>query len=303
MGACAMPIESSHNAAELGELTASGNPPIKLASLADVVRHVMRIDSLPLRPAARRVIDALEAADPLPDLYLTCRADYAAPVAVDYLVRKGQAAVEKNRAVVRSCTNWSTDWGQPGAVPAVTYQRRSTRPAAAVAERRGVPGLLAELREAWAQDATGPDALNLPRHARIAMRDDVAQALFCPVPAVELKACIAELPAAVPADALPPVSLQIPANPPSDLFNALSGLPSDEEVLRELEKLTQKRNRKTTAVLVEKYGVSADTIQRAAKRAKKARQAEKQAAAVPSSVFHLASKVTKATGKKGAARP
>ena len=73
-------FKSSHDVARLGVLTANGEPPRRLASLADLVRHMVcceGLPDLPLRAAAAKVLDTLAAADPQPDLYLTNPVDPA----------------------------------------------------------------------------------------------------------------------------------------------------------------------------------------------------------------------------------
>lgn len=133
-----MSIESNHNTDELGPLTAGGNPPVQLVSLADLVRHVMKSAGpphLPLRAAATKVIDTLEHLPTLPSLYLTERADFARAVTPDLLVRQGK-------------------------------------------EQRGPLGLLAVLRDAWVTHAKGPEVLSATPLARLAMREEVAKYLF-----------------------------------------------------------------------------------------------------------------------------
>ena len=135
-----MVIESKHDAHQLGPLVAGGNPTVPLASLADLVRHVMSAggqDSVPLRAAATRVLDALQSLDPAPVLYLTERGDYALPIA-------------------------------PECCPAIDARAELAAPA----------DFLAALRRVWATDACSPDVLCQAPWARLAMRNDLAAELF-----------------------------------------------------------------------------------------------------------------------------
>lgn len=170
-------FKSSHDAAALGVLTADGEAPIKLASLADLVRHVMRHKGppyLPLRAAASKVLDSVAADCPLPDLYLTDPADFACLITPETLFRAGRAE-RKSGTKPQFKTGWSaTSWGAGQS----QYREVPVPKQAAIAERRGVGGMLAELSEAWCINAKTVADLDKGRPARVALRYDVAAALF-----------------------------------------------------------------------------------------------------------------------------
>ena len=173
-------FESSHDVATLGPLTAAGNPPRKLASLADLVRHMIcceGLPDLPSRAAAAKVLDTLAAADPQPDLYLTDPVDFACPITPETVLRVGRAERAAGTAHKFKGVNggWTaTDW-RPGQSQ---YRDVKILKQSAIAERRGVPGLLDELREAWCINARSVADLDKGRPALAAMLHDVAAALF-----------------------------------------------------------------------------------------------------------------------------
>ena len=184
MGACAMTklFQSNHDAVVLGVLTADGDQPRKLASLADLVRHMICCEGLfdlPFAVAAAKVLDKLATADPLPGLYLTKRPGYATPVAADLLVCRGREAKKANVGEVRGRSNWVTDLGHSH--EAAPRHKLVLKPEVfARAERRGVPGLLDELREAWRiipRSRGGLEKVWL-NPARVAMDYDVAKEMF-----------------------------------------------------------------------------------------------------------------------------
>ena len=172
-------FESSHDVATLGPLTAAGNPRRKLASLADLVRHMIcceGLPDLPLRAAAAKVLDTLAAADPQPDLYLTDPAYFACPITPETVLRAGRAErAACTIAKYKDKGRWSaTSWGENQS----QYQHKKVSKRPAIAERRGVPGLLDELREAWCSSAKSVADLDKVEHARVAMLYDAAAALF-----------------------------------------------------------------------------------------------------------------------------
>ena len=180
-------FESSHDVATLGPLTAAGNPRRKLASLADLVRHMIcceGLPDLPSRAAAAKVLDTLAAADPLPDMYRTDPGTFARPITHETVLRAGR--VGRVAGTTRQLkTGWSaTSWGENKSQYRDVWENKSQYrdvkfPAqSAIAERRGVPGLLDELREAWCINGRSEADLNKDQPARVAMLYDVAAALF-----------------------------------------------------------------------------------------------------------------------------
>ena len=179
MGACAMTklFQSNHDAVVLGVLTAAGDPPRKLASLADLVRHMICCEGLadlPFPSAAARVLDKLAIANPLPGLYLTDPAAFACAITPETLLRAGR--VGRDAGTTRQInTGWSaTSWGADKS----QYRDVKFPKLSAIAERRGVPGLLDELREAWCIKARCVTDLDNGRPARVAMAYDVAKEMF-----------------------------------------------------------------------------------------------------------------------------
>lgn len=171
-------FESSHDAVVLGVLTArDGEVLIKLASLADLVRHVMRRKGhpyLPHRTAASEVLFSVATGCPWPDLYLTDPADFACLITPDTMFRKGRAerkaATKPQFKTGWSARNWRLDESQ--------YRQVVVPEQAAIAERRGAGGMLDELSEAWCINAKTVADLDKGRPARVALRYDVAAALF-----------------------------------------------------------------------------------------------------------------------------
>lgn len=171
-----MTFESQHDAVRLGKLTAldDAGQLLALASTADLVRHVMRRDGLPLRPAASKVLDSIAAELVVPDLYLTDPADFACKIKAEALFRAGRAERQAGTTLQRQ-TGWSvTSWGESQS----QFRHVKVPKRAAIAERRGVVGILDELREAWCSSAKTVADLDNKRPARVALRYDVAAALF-----------------------------------------------------------------------------------------------------------------------------
>lgn len=297
-------FKSSHDVAGLGVLTAAGNPPRKLASMADLVRHMIcceALPDLPLRAAAAKVLDTLAAANPLPDLYLTDSADFACPITPETLLRAGR--VGREGGTTRQLkTGWSaTSWG-----PNKSQYRDVKFPAqSAIAERRGVPGLLDELREAWCINARSVADLDKGRPPRVAIAYDVAAALFGLVAASsgDLFTQAALSPAIVGAAITAGPGQVAPLLAEGEacatraicaapiVGQAAAALPADAVVLAEWEKLNRAAGKKKpTADLMTRYACSADTIQRACKRARDAAAAVTAAAGTATNPFGITTK-------------
>lgn len=171
-----MTFESQHDAVRLGKLTAldDAGQLLALASMADLVRHFMRRDGLPLRPAASKVLDSIAAELVVPDLYLTDPADFACKIKAEALFRAGRAERQAGTTLQRQTGWFATSWDESQS----QFRHVKVPKRAAIAERRGVVGILDELREAWCSSAKTVADLDNERPARVALRYDVAAALF-----------------------------------------------------------------------------------------------------------------------------
>lgn len=284
-------FQSNHDAVVLGVLTAAGDPPRKLASMADLVRYMIcceGLPDLPLRAAAAKVLDTLAAANPLPDLYRTDPVNFARPITPETLLSAGRVGHEAG-TTRQFNTGWSaTSWGEDKS----QYRDEKFRKLSARAERRGVPGLLDELREAWCIKARSVADLDKGRPARVAMLYDVAAALFGLVDEAPAKSSSTVDQASSSA---PSTVAEVPASGGGPIVGqAAAALPADAVVLAEWEKLSRAAGKKKpTADLMTRYACSADTIQRACTRARAAAAAVTAVTAAAGTAANPFGKLTK----------
>ena len=166
-----MTIESLHDADKWGPLRAGPTPADKLASVADLVRYLIRRDGCALSQAAALVADTFNRAAPQPELFETRQNDSAAAIAGADWWRKPVEGRSARQEVKRG--GWSaTEWGG-------VAERVVSRPA--VTDRPGIKGAAAVLQAL--ADACKPAGvkralLDAPPWVRLALRASVAARLF-----------------------------------------------------------------------------------------------------------------------------
>lgn len=260
-------FEPKHNADKLGPLVAGptdeATPGGALCSLADLVDWVMYRDATPRRPAASNVAGELGKAAP-PPLYLTNRDTWAARLTAmhEWWPKVDGRTGGVVRQVVKVPVYRVMELGGSSDASPNQEQRKVVKPRAAMPGAYGESGAWQVLRDAWCSDDKAARDKAMNKHGatleRLAIPMRVGVELFG-------YGQMAEVVPAGEAAAKPAVG------------NVAGTMPADFEVLAAWNKLNVKGG-KPTATLAARYGVSADTIQRAKRRAATAAAVSKAAA-------------------------
>ena len=273
-----MTFEPKHDADQLGPLVADradeATPGGTLCSLADLVAWVMYRDAgMPRRPAAALVVRELGTA--APPLYLTNRDTWATrlPALHEWWQKDDGSPGGVVRQLVKASAYRATDLGGSayeagpwqmldGSGGASRYQerRKVVKPRAAMPGVYGEAGAWQVLRDAWCSDDKAACDKAMKKHGAPLER------LAIPMhAAVELFGYGRPALAAPSAEGVPFACDAAPAGMTAG--HPAKTLPADAVVLAEWNGLNIKGG-KPTATLVARYGVSADTIQRANRRAR-----------------------------------